>query len=126
VSFSPDGKIIASGSFDNTIKLWNLQGKKLRTFKVDSGVRSVSFSPDGKIIASGNADNTIRLWDLEGKKLLTLAGHRNRVRVVAFSPKNEMIASGSIDNTIKVWNLDGLCCMNKKEDKRYRRFRIDN
>ncbi|WP_103667062.1 WD40 repeat domain-containing protein [Pseudanabaena sp. BC1403] len=108
VAFSPNGKTIASGSFDNTIKLWNLEGKELLTITGHSGwVMSVAFSTDGKIIASGSCDNTIKLWNLEGKELRTLSGHINSVFSIAFSPDGRTIASGSCDNTIKLWNLEG-------------------
>ncbi len=108
VAFSPDGKTIASGSADNTIKLWNLEGKELRTLTGHSnGVWRVAFSPDGKTIAIGSDDNTIKLCNLEGKELLTLTGHINEVISVAFSPDGKTIASGSLDNTIKLWNLEG-------------------
>jgi tetratricopeptide (TPR) repeat protein len=71
VSFSPDGKTIASGSSDNTIKLWNLEGKLLKTLSGHSSyVTSVSFSPDGKTIASGSWDNTVILWNLDLNDLL--------------------------------------------------------
>ncbi len=108
VAFSHDGKIIISSSGDKTIKLWNLQGKELRTLKGHtSDVLSVAFSPNDKVIASGSFDNTLKLWNLEGKELYTLKGHSKEVRSVAFSPDGKLIASGSADKTIKVWNLEG-------------------
>ena len=65
VSFSPDGKYIASGSLDYTVKLWEVEsGKEIRTFTGHTyDVRSVSFSPDGKYIAS--CSETIKLWEVE-------------------------------------------------------------
>ncbi|WP_271254809.1 NACHT and WD repeat domain-containing protein [Pseudanabaena sp. Chao 1811] len=108
VAFSPDGKTIASGSYDKSIKLWNLEGKELSTLTGHSNwVRSVAFSPDGKTIASGSYDKSIKLWNLEGKELRTLMGHSNGVLSVAFSPDGKTIVSGSSDNSIKLWNLEG-------------------
>ncbi|MBD2357828.1 hypothetical protein H6G41_24990 [Tolypothrix sp. FACHB-123] len=108
VSFSPDGKTIASASDDKTIKLWSLDGKELKTLKGHSdSVSSVSFSPDGKTIASAGADGTIKLWSVEGKELKTFKGHSDWVYRVSFSLDGKTIASASGDNTIKLWSLDG-------------------
>ena len=106
VAFSPDGKVIASGSWDNTIKLWEAAtGNQLRSLAGHTGdVTSVTFSPDGKMIASGSHDKTIKLWDAgTGKQLRSLEGHTGDVKSVAFSLDGKMIASGSQDKTIKLW-----------------------
>ncbi|BBD65423.1 WD-40 repeat-containing protein [Nostoc commune NIES-4072] len=109
VSFSADGKTLASGSYDNTIKLWNLEtGKEIRTLKGHDGyVTNVSFSADGKTLASGSWDNTIKLWNLEtGKEIRTLKGHDGIVGSVSFSADGKTLASGSNDSTIKLWNVE--------------------
>ncbi|MDX2040454.1 MAG: WD40 repeat domain-containing protein [Acidobacteriota bacterium] len=107
LAFSPDGKTLASGSNDNTIKFWNAHtGQLLNTLRGhESSVLSVSFSPDGKALASGSNDQTIKLWDARTGQLSgTLKGHENDVSAVAFSPDSKTLASGSKDNTIKLWD----------------------
>jgi WD40 repeat protein/tetratricopeptide (TPR) repeat protein len=107
VSVSPDGNLVASASADNSVKLWNKQGKLLKTFNHSDDVTSVTFSPDGKTIATASADRKIRIWQVDNDKsaMVTLESHKGVVTSVSFSPDGKTLASGSHDNTVKIWNI---------------------
>ena len=107
VAFSPNGRTLASGSQDRTIRLWNPNNGNLK--RTLSGhrdaVNSVAFSPDGRTLASGSWDGTIRLWNPNNGNLKrTLTGHTDGISFVAFSPDGQTFASASGDQTIRLWN----------------------
>ncbi|NMF65714.1 trypsin-like peptidase domain-containing protein [Brasilonema octagenarum] len=108
VAISPDGRTLASGSWDDTIKIWNLAtGQLIRTLAGHSySVNSVAISADGRTLASGSFDKTIKIWNLAtGQLIRTLGGHSEWVRSVAISPDGRTLVSGSGDKTIKIWRL---------------------
>jgi WD40 repeat protein len=103
VAISPDGKLLASGSLDKTIKLWSLPGGAL--IKTLSGhtanVRAVAISPDSTLLISGGEDKIIQFWSLpDGVLLNTLAEHTASVSALAVSPDGKVLASGSWDKTV--------------------------
>jgi WD40 repeat protein len=107
VAFSPDDRLLASGSADRMVKLWStITGKEMLTLVGHRDrVTSVAFSPDGKRLASGSADRTVRVWDTStGQELLCLTAHDGKVTCVAYSPDGRQVASASEDKSVRLWD----------------------
>ena len=108
ISYSHDGRFIASASSDNTVKIWQQNGKLVTTLRGhQDSVIDVAFNSSANIIASASEDNTVKIWNIKGELLSTFYGHRGSVHKLAFNPTGTAIASASEDKTIRLWNLEG-------------------
>ena len=114
VAFSPDGTLLASGSANNTIALWDVGSlEKIANLEGHVGqINTVAFSPDGSMLASGSGDDvtgegTVRLWDVAGRNEIASTEHAGPVRTVAFSPIGRTLASavGPPANAVRLWDV---------------------
>ena len=115
-AFSPDGRTLASGSTDHTVRLWNVTNRAQPTSlgppltgHTDT-VYAVAFSRDGSTLATGSTDKTVRLWNVTDPARPTplgapLTGHTEDVNAVAFSPDGSTLATGSTDKTVRLWSV---------------------
>jgi WD40 repeat protein len=111
VAFSPDGKLILTGSDDCTACLWEASsGKELSHFQGHTGwVNSVAFSPDGKLILTGSFDGTARLWESSsGRELSCFQGHTDWVTNVSFSPDGSLAVTCDKRGWVFFWHVDDL------------------
>jgi WD40 repeat protein len=111
VAYNSDGSLLASGSQDGTIIIWDTDtnqsvGKPLAGHT--DWVTTVAFSPDGHLLASGSRDATIIIWDVETGEMVgePLTGHDGEVRSIAFNPDGTILASAGIDHTVRLWNIE--------------------
>jgi WD40 repeat protein len=113
LAISVDGKILATGSSDNTASLWEVQdlisapasAQPVRIIQAGYTILSLAFSPDGKQLAIGNMSHQVRVVGAEtGSLLFYLSGHKDQVFSVAYSPDGSMIATGSADKQVRLYN----------------------
>ncbi|CAI7622343.1 unnamed protein product [Penicillium manginii] len=116
ITWSNDGKRLASASHDNTVKIWDsITGQCASTLKGHSGsVYSVCWSQDGSRLVSSSHDKTVRIWDLAtGRCVLILEGHSEQVNSAFWSQDESLLASASSDTTVRIWDpVNGNCVFN--------------
>lgn len=110
LDFARNGKHIASGSGDRTVRVWDIDtGREISCLSIEDGVTTVAMSPEGSYVAAGSLDKSVRVWDTRSgylqERLEGVEGHKDSVYSVAFAPSGRQLVSGSLDKTIKMWEL---------------------
>jgi WD40 repeat protein len=117
-AFSPDSRMIASGSRDSVVRVWRFDPMRLDDLNREkpiflrghsTWVNQVAFSPSSLVLASAGDDATIRLWDIDQvQELRVLTGHKEAVNSIAFSPDGSLMASAAKDDTVRLWDMNTL------------------
>lgn len=110
MDFARDGRHIASGSGDRSVRVWDIDShREVLNLSIEDGVTTVAISPTGDYVSAGSLDKSVRVWDAQTGLLIErldgIEGHKDSVYSVAFAPNGRSLVSGSLDKTIKMWDL---------------------
>jgi len=109
IAYSPNGLMLASGSWDSKLRLWDVDsGKLIVTMEGhEDSIYSVQFSPGGQLLATSSGDGTVKIWDVNRKKFVReMQGHKGAVTSIDFSSDGLLLISGGTDKTVRIWNVD--------------------
>ena len=110
LAYSNDDRFFASSSWDNTIKLWNIQTESvISSFGIEGTVSySLAFSPDGQFLASGDSDGALRFWNpITGKMIFSYPLHTDQITAINFFNRGKSIISSGKDRKVKIFDLSG-------------------
>jgi WD40 repeat protein/energy-coupling factor transporter ATP-binding protein EcfA2 len=118
VSFSPDGTLVASSSYDKTIKIWSIFSKKVTTLQgYKHTIWDVSFSPNNQFLISASGDKEVRLWNLAKNSFQPFKAHNAPVSSASFSPDGKVFITADIDGLMILWNLQNISYPKKIESR---------